>query len=241
MLGMHLIPVLSVHFVLQPAPEWSLFFPCQTLRQTQMEVLRWLRLWQPIEVCDSFLEHYDKTSSGTSKRVIATYRKLAKVRRWTWRFVFFAVVFTVVPPYNNSDQRMIIPLHRAKRRKTFCSSSWSFTFNCYGGIIPSVVSLQHRQKSFGCAFHWCATNVIHFWKIKFNWTWKSDLQERLSWQPYLADVADVLFACGFLLFFAKEVGRGIGWDTWSTASSHGKILRVQWNSYHKLGPSKMIV
>lgn len=154
--------------------------------------------------------------------------------------------------------RMIIPLHRAKRKKTFCSSSWSFTFNCSGGIIPSVVSLQHRQKSFSCAFHWCATNVIHFWKIKFNWTWKSDLQERLFWQPYLADVADVLFACGSFLPRWKISSHSE--DTWSALFPHRnreipvvnsqgswkrnwlrhlvhskfprKYLGVQWNSYH---------
>lgn len=162
------------------------------------------------------------------------------------------------PPTVIVTMRMIIPLHRAKRKKTFCSSSWSFTFNCSGGIIPSVVSLQHRQKSFSCAFHWCATNVIHFWKIKFNWTWKSDLQERLFWQPYLADVADVLFACGSFLPRWKISSHSE--DTWSALFPHRnreipvvnsqgswkrnwlrhlvhskfprKYLGVQWNSYH---------
>ena len=49
------------------------------LKNTKDELERMLREEIPevLElVCDSFLEHYDKTSSGTSKRVIATYRKL---------------------------------------------------------------------------------------------------------------------------------------------------------------------
>eukprot|EP00434_Breviolum_minutum_P017364 symbB.v1.2.015331.t1/scaffold1141.1/size135594/4 len=54
---------------------WSLVIP-ELERMLREEIPEVLEL-----VCDSFLEHYDKTSSGTSKRVIATYRKLAKVRR----------------------------------------------------------------------------------------------------------------------------------------------------------------
>lgn len=114
----------------------SPFFPCQTLRQTQMEVLRWLRLWQPIEVCDSFLEHYDKTSSGTSKRVIATYRKLAKVRRWTWRFVFFVVVFTVIPPYSNSDHEDDYTFTQGKKEEDFLLISMKLHFQLFWGNHP---------------------------------------------------------------------------------------------------------
>ena len=146
MLGMHLIPVLSLLFVLQPALEWALFFHVKLWGRPKWKFWDGSACGNPLRFVIPFWSTTTRPPqeppNGSSPRIGSLLKfgvELGDLFSLLWCLQWS-------PPTVIVTMRMTIPLHRAKRRKTFCWSPWSFTFNCSGGIIPSVVSLQHRQK-----------------------------------------------------------------------------------------------